>query len=252
MKLLGAAILLLGCYHIALQLVQSSSSAPTSRPCQRAASARTAAASRHGNALDERLAAVVDSTAHENEAEDVDDAASDPLSAAGGDGEAAPAAWRRPSWSNLEANEQASSLLAAADPRTTTLHFTFGSLSMMEFLRNWRHFVLRLGLAPALVGAADVQMLGACTREGIAALGIAAGLDVWNYTRGANVSTVVQSGTSEWKYYRHHKSSFLELGLVRAAVLLEHAPRARTRARAHPACTSSRPVHVHAHGHARR
>ena len=65
-------------------------------------------------------------------------------------------------------------------------------------------------------------MLKACTREGIAAVGIAPELDVWNYTRSATrASTVVQEGAAEWKYYRHHKSSFLELGLVKAAFLWE-------------------------------
>jgi len=32
---------------------------------------------------------------------------------------------------------------------------------------------------------------------------------------------VVQAGNAEWKYYRHHKSSFLELGLVKVAFLWE-------------------------------
>ena len=31
----------------------------------------------------------------------------------------------------------------------------------------------------------------------------------------------MQEGAAEWKYYRHHKSSFLELGLVKAAFLWE-------------------------------
>ena len=45
---------------------------------------------------------------------------------------------------------------------------------------------------------------------------------MWNYTRSATrASTVVQEGAAEWKYYRHHKSSFLELGLVKAAFLWE-------------------------------
>ena len=136
----------------------------------------------------------------------------------------APAAgmWAPPPGSNLVANPPAASLLAGAAPSPTTLHFTFGSLSMLDFLHNWKHFVDRLGLAPALVGAADAQMLKACTREGIAAVGIAPELDVWNYTRSATrASTVVQEGAAEWKYYRHHKSSFLELGLVKAAFLWE-------------------------------
>ena len=81
--------------------------------------------------------------------------------------------------------------------------------------------VRKQGLAPAVVGAADVQMLEACAKESIAAAGIAPGLDVWTYELSRNASTVVQTGKSEWKYYRHHKSSFLELGLVKAAFLWE-------------------------------
>ena len=130
------------------------------------------------------------------------------------------ARWTPPPSSNLVANSPAEVVLAA-NPASTTLHFTFGSVSMMQFLRNWHHYVRKVGLDPVLVGAADVQMLSACSKEGIAAIGMAPGLDVWEYKRGKNVSTVVQSGTSEWKYYRHHKTSFLELGLVKAAFLWE-------------------------------
>eukprot|EP00962_Isochrysis_galbana_P035035 scaffold11945_cov84-Isochrysis_galbana.AAC.1 len=61
---------------------------------------------------------------------------------------------------------------------TSVVHFTFGSGAMLDFLRNWLHYVNRAGLAPAVAGAADAQMLRACTAEGIAALGIADGLDV--------------------------------------------------------------------------
>jgi hypothetical protein len=46
-------------------------------------------------------------------------------------------------------------------------------------------------------------------------------LQVWTYTQSKNASTVVQEGNAEWKYYRHHKSSFLELGLVKVRVGLE-------------------------------
>ena len=96
---------------------------------------------------------------------------------------------------------------------------------MMPFFQNWKHFVEAAGLEPVILGAADVQMYQACTRDDVAALTLSAGLDVWNYTVDASVSrtalTVVQNGSSEWKYYRHHKSSFLEIGLVKAAFLWE-------------------------------
>ena len=62
--------------------------------------------------------------------------------------------------------------MAGADPATTTLHFTFGSGTMMQFLRNWRHYILKAGIGPAIVGAADADMLAACTAEGIGAIGI--------------------------------------------------------------------------------
>ena len=129
--------------------------------------------------------------------------------------------WRPPAGSNLKVNPPAARLLAPTDPARTTIFFTFGSYSMMSFLRNWRHFALKLGLGPAVVGAADSGMLSACTSERIPAFGIVEGLDVWTYTRSSNASTVVQEGKSDWKYYRHHKSSFLELGLVKVAFLWE-------------------------------
>jgi hypothetical protein len=82
---------------------------------------------------------------------------------------------------NLRLNPAARSLFGGMDPASTpVIHFTFGSGAMMDFLRNWRHYVDRAGLAPAVAGAADAQMLRACTAEGFAALGIAEGLDVRN------------------------------------------------------------------------
>ena len=137
---------------------------------------------------------------------------------------ARPRASGPPSWiraSNLVFNQAATELLVDHEPERSTLIFTFGSVSMFDFLHNWLHHVRKQGLAPAVVGAADVQMLEACAKESIAAAGIAPGLDVWTYELSRNASTVVQTGKSEWKYYRHHKSSFLELGLVKAAFLWE-------------------------------
>ena len=205
LRFVGVAALLLGLYHLVLQQLSSTSAAePLSgkvRPCRTTAS---------------RFAVVADSSEPATAAEE------STASMAKSEVNAGVVGWRPPPWSNLEPNTPASTLLASVDASKTTLHFTFGSISMMDFLRNWRHFVQRAGLAPAIVGAADGQMLAACTAEGIAAIGLVAGLDVWNYTRSSvAVTTVVQSGKSEWKYYRHHKSSFLELGLVKAAFLWE-------------------------------
>lgn len=92
---------------------------------------------------------------------------------------------------------------------------------MLDFLHNWRHFVLKHGMGPVLVGAAEAKMFRACSSEDIPALGMSDGLDVWTYTRVANASTVVQSGQTDWDYYRHSKRSFLELGVVKAAFLWE-------------------------------
>ena len=220
LKRIGAAALLLCIYHLFLSSSAAHSGSPQ-RPCRpegqrfRFLKSHTSSAS---------------STSGES-AEQPADQSITPLAAArikryhGKDAVSPPpASWRPPAHSHLVANDAASVLLAAADPATTTLHFTFGSLSMIDFLHNWRHHVLKLGLAPALVGAADAQMLQECNRLSIAALGMAQGLDVWTYALTKNATTtVVQSGKSEWKYYRHHKSSFLELGLVKAAFLWELA-----------------------------
>lgn len=123
----------------------------------------------------------------------------DATAAGGSDGAGAPAAARRSprlrrdpaarraaggplapaALGNLRLNPAARSLFGTMHPATTSVvHFTFGSGAMLDFLRNWLHYVNRAGLAPAVAGAADAQMLRACTAEGIAALGIADGLDV--------------------------------------------------------------------------
>ena len=92
------------------------------------------------------------------------------------------AQWVPPPHSNLLANAPGGPIMAGADPATTTLHFTFGSGTMMQFLRNWRHYILKAGIGPAIVGAADADMLEACTAEGIGAIGIVQDLDVWTLT----------------------------------------------------------------------
>ena len=198
LRTLGLAALLLGCYHVVLQHTRfTHSDTPVGhapRSTHRRARERFTHAHGTGGGLRSRAAAAHSSTT-----------------------------WRLPPHSNLQANRVAEALLGPFDPASTTLHFTFGSVYMLNFLRNWRHFAGKHAeLAPAVVGAADSQMLEACTQEGIAALGLVAGLDVWTYTRNASREVnAVQGGKTEWKYYRHHKSSFLELGLVKAAFLWE-------------------------------
>ena len=196
---LAAAALLLGCYHLALQFW-------TSTDCRNGGRTR----------LPELLAR---STALKATRDGVTASAAPAAVAASTLGATAP--WRPPAGCNLKANAPAAALLADAPPATTTLHFTFGSAGMLDFLHNWHHFVRKRGLGPVLVGAAEKKMFRACSEEGIAALGIADGLDVWTYRHRANVSTIVQDGKTDWDYYRHSKKSFLELGVVKAAFLWE-------------------------------
>ena len=85
---------------------------------------------------------------------------------------------------NLRLNEPARRLFGSLRPATTpVIHFTFGSGAMLDFLRNWLHYVRRAGLEPAVAGAADAQMLAACSKEGIAALGIVEGIDQVRLTK---------------------------------------------------------------------
>ena len=46
-------------------------------------------------------------------------------------------------------------------------------------------------------------------------------LDVWTYKRRAASGSAVYEMRSEWKYFRHHNSDFLEMGLVKVAFLWE-------------------------------
>ena len=80
--------------------------------------------------------------------------------------------------------------LSRVVPKGATLHFTFGSGTMMQFLRNWRHYIVKAGIAPAIVGAADADMLAACTAEAIGATGIVQDLDVWTYEKMKGTSNV--------------------------------------------------------------
>ena len=74
-------------------------------------------------------------------------------------------------------------LLGALEPARvgTTLHFTFGSIVMRDFVRNWMHFQRKAKLAPALVGCADASLLRELEAEGVAAVGVQPELDVWTY-----------------------------------------------------------------------
>ena len=128
------------------------------------------------------------------------------------------AAAEPPSWmtsrSNLVFNAPARAGLSRVVPRGTTLHFTFGSIVMLDFVHNWMHFVKKAGLSPALIGAADLSLQQKCTEEGLPAVGVSPQLDVWSYARKAKdrAKDQVFDLKSDWKYYRHHKKSFLEMG----------------------------------------
>ena len=130
-----------------------------------------------------------------------------------------------PAWmakSNLVFNEPARSLLrSGAVPPGETIHFTFGSIVMLDFVHNWFHHVRKANISPALIGAADVALLERCGAEGLAAVGVRPGLDPWTYAERSTESKKAFDLQSNWKYYRHHKSSFLEMGLVKAAFLWE-------------------------------
>ena len=57
-------------------------------------------------------------------------------------------AWMLPEVSGraLALNEPAKHALAAVVPRGTTIHFTFGTSVMMDFVKNWLHFAQKAGL----------------------------------------------------------------------------------------------------------
>ena len=73
---------------------------------------------------------------------------------------AAPRAWsRRP---NLIVNGPAQALLDRLDPSRTTLHFTFGSIVMLDFVHNWR---TRARLPRAATRAARLPRAAATPRH---------------------------------------------------------------------------------------
>ena len=132
-------------------------------------------------------------------------------------------AWMRPESSALAFNSHAQAQLARVTPRGTTMHFTFGSSVMMDFVKNWLYFVRRAKLQPLLIGAADLPLLKACNELGVPAAGIIPELDVWTYQRTKQPTKELYEMRSEWKYFRHHNSDFLEMGLVK--VCMHSAPR---------------------------
>lgn len=113
--------------------------------------------------------------------------------------------------------------------QSTTIHLTFGSVVMTDFVRNWFHFARRAQLKPALVGTVDIALFQYCALQGFAAVGISGDLDILTHTRrglrrnsigNTDISSMLNL-TSEWTYSRHHKSSFLQMGLVKVALLWE-------------------------------
>jgi hypothetical protein len=131
--------------------------------------------------------------------------------------------WLQPEQSALAFNSPAVASLAAVTPKGSTLHFTFGSSVMMDFVKNWLHFITAPGtaLSPYLVGAADAGLLKFCDEHSIPAAAIIPELDVWTYTRKPRAKGEVYEMKSDWKYFRHHNSDFLEMGLVKVAFLWE-------------------------------
>ena len=50
-------------------------------------------------------------------------------------------------------NEAGREVFGQLEPLGTTIHFTFGSAVMMDFVKNWLHFVKAAGIGPYLVRA---------------------------------------------------------------------------------------------------
>ena len=130
--------------------------------------------------------------------------------------------WLEPDRTHLLYNDHAKRQLAPYVPAATTLHFTFGSAVMMDFVKNWLHFAQKAQLAPLLVGAADGALNVFCEKEGYAAAAINPRLDVWTYKlKPKKADGEVFEMKTQWSYFRHHNSDFLEMGLVKVAFLYE-------------------------------
>ena len=132
-----------------------------------------------------------------------------------------PQSWLLPENTALVFNEAGREVFGQLEPLGTTIHFTFGSAVMMDFVKNWLHFVGRAQLTPYLVGAADAGLFSFCTDAHVASVAISPELDVWSYQRKPKRQEEVYEIKSEWKYMRHHDSDFLEMGLVKVAFLWE-------------------------------
>ena len=118
--------------------------------------------------------------------------------------------------SNLVANLPAASLLAGAAPSQTTLHFTFGSLSMLDFLHNWKHSARPRPRAGARRRGRRADA------EGPHARGHRGGRHRARARRGitrwrTRASTVVREGAAEWE---QTSQPFLEFGLAAPLELL--------------------------------
>ena len=112
--------------------------------------------------------------------------------------------WMSPAKTYLAFNSPAKDTLARQQPHGTTIHFTFGSSVMMDFVKNWVHFIQKANLKPFLIGAADLPLLKACNGLSLPAAGIDPSLDVWTYQRKPGYGKEVYEMKSEWKYFRHH------------------------------------------------
>ena len=130
--------------------------------------------------------------------------------------------WLETGETNLLFNSHAQAQLAPYVPARTTLHFTFGSAVMMDFVKNWLHFAKKAGLTPYLVGTADTGTRDYCAGAGVAAAAIDPRLDVWTYQRKKQSEVTDDAlGKTQWQYFRHHNSDFLGMGLVKVAFLWE-------------------------------
>ena len=89
--------------------------------------------------------------------------------------------WLEPPATHLLYNQHAKGRLASYEPARTTLHFTFGSAVMIDFVKNWLHFAKKAGLTPYLVGASDGGLQKFCAADGVSAAAINPQLDVWTY-----------------------------------------------------------------------
>ena len=106
--------------------------------------------------------------------------------------------WMQPENNNLLLNEAAVAHLRAVPPAGTTLHFTFGSSVMTDFVKNWLFFARKASLSPLLVGVADQGLNAYCAEAAVPAAAISPELDVWTYARKEKVAQQYEIKT-KWK-----------------------------------------------------